>query len=286
MKITRTNALLLNGAAVLVVAIAAVTGVRSLFASKDAPPCGVRYTHGLRMSLDNGGVPLSGSDLEARFSGQDWGVRERARVIKTSSAQNPLALEVDVSAKAGSTAGESETDNRPGIGFAWDPSSAAKPAAACLAYSLYLPEGMSFGQGGRLPGLSGGKVDEPAADGAAFSVLLNWSGPEAAGGALALFPQTKERFRVDTTKPGFAFPRGRWVSVEQEVVLNTPDHADGIVRVWLDGALAVENTAMTLRKDAETKITGVAAEVSVLEPRADKPKDQKILMSPFSLRWQ
>jgi hypothetical protein len=285
MKITRTNTLILNGAAVLVVAVAAVTGVRSLFASKDAPPCSGRYEQGLQMSLDQAGLPLSGSDLEARFSGQDWGLRERARVVKTASAEHPLALEVDVRRKTSGAAGAQGSDERPGVGFVWDPSSGAKPQAACLAYALFLPEGLDFGQRGRLPGLGGGKNTAAPDDDAAFSVLPSWHGPSGAGGALAQFPQARERSRLDSTKAGFTFPRGHWVSVEQEVVLNTPGQADGLVRLWLDGEMVMENTGVTLRKDAATRITGVTAEATVLDARAEKPDAQKILMSPFTLRW-
>ena len=46
----------------------------------------------------------------------------------------------------------------------------------------------------------------------------------------------------------FTLPKGRWVRIEQELVLNTPGQADGIARLWLDGDLKAEGTGLKLRE--------------------------------------
>jgi len=49
----------------------------------------------------------------------------------------------------------------------------------------------------------------------------------------------------------------RWYSLEQQVKLNTPGKSDGILRAWIDGKLAYENTAINYRKTRNLKIEKV-----------------------------
>ena len=51
--------------------------------------------------------------------------------------------------------------------------------------------------------------------------------------------------------------RNRWYSLEQQVKLNTPGKSDGVLRAWVDGILAYENTAINYRKTADLKIEKV-----------------------------
>lgn len=44
-----------------------------------------------------------------------------------------------------------------------------------------------------------------------------------------------------------SFERGRWYSLEYQVVLNTPGKADGIVRLWVDGVQVAEKTNLKIR---------------------------------------
>lgn len=51
-----------------------------------------------------------------------------------------------------------------------------------------------------------------------------------------------------------ALEKNRWYSVEQYVKLNTPGQADGVLRAWIDGELAFENTQLRFRDVAELRI--------------------------------
>ena len=45
----------------------------------------------------------------------------------------------------------------------------------------------------------------------------------------------------------------RWYCIENEVQLNTPGLSDGIVRVWVDGVLAISSTSVNIRGSKTTK---------------------------------
>ena len=77
------------------------------------------------------------------------------------------------------------------------------------------------------------------------------------------------------------------MSLEQEIVLNTPGVKNGALRLWADGALVLEKTGLVIHEKAQAQVSGVLAEttLSVLAG-ATLPKDQKILLSPPELRWQ
>ena len=67
----------------------------------------------------------------------------------------------------------------------------------------------------------------------------------------------------DLTPDAFVgeIPRGRWFRVSQEVVLNDVGVANGVIRVWLDGALVIEKERLTIRSNPATLIGTVKADV-------------------------
>jgi hypothetical protein len=81
------------------------------------------------------------------------------------------------------------------------------------------------------------------------------------------------------------FPDGRWVRLEQEV---NPKGSDGILRVWLDGTLAIDRSDLAYRDRPETTITGVNANVHYghEDPAHGAPKDATIWLTPFEIRWK
>jgi hypothetical protein len=170
-----------------------------------------------------------------------------------------------------------------GMGFSWMPRSAGKPDAACLTYSVFLSKDFDFAKGGRLPGFVAGARDQDVTAGAVSSRIA-WR----ESGGLELRAQIADwlESRRVTGDRIYMLPRGQWVALEQEIVLNTPGAKDGILRVWADGALVLEKKDLAIREKAQTQITGVLAETT-LSPLAGAPlpKDQKILLSPPELRW-
>lgn len=54
--------------------------------------------------------------------------------------------------------------------------------------------------------------------------------------------------------PGAALQRNRWYCIEQQVRLNRPNAADGLLRVWVDGRLAMERQNVRLRTVEQLRI--------------------------------
>lgn len=284
--IMKNKVLLLNGAVVLLIGATGVAIMRTYFFKEEIAACSQRYEKGTRMALDRSGVPMTGADLQARFSGADWGVLDGARVVPVKGGPSPLALELDMpagqSAVPAPKAGAS-ISQRPGVGFVWAPQSLKSATSACLAYTMHLPAGFLIGQGGRLPGLQVTDFGAEDAD-ASFAVRPRWlrEGPvhvfaEPAAGEAVMHPNMK---------PSLELPRGRWAAVEQETVLNTPGQADGVVRMWVDGVLAYERNGLTLRKSEKARFSGILAEFVAFGQSAAKPEDRRLQLSPFEIYWQ
>ena len=88
------------------------------------------------------------------------------------------------------------------------------------------------------------------------------------------------------TDTSYILPRGQWVSLEQEIVLNAPGAKDGALRVWADGALVVEKKGLAIREKPETRISGVLAEATLsTQTGSTAQKGQQLLLSPPELRW-
>jgi hypothetical protein len=90
---------------------------------------------------------------------------------------------------------------------------------------------------------------------------------------------------ISSTAP---WPSGRWIDVEQEVILNEVGKKNGIIRLWLDGELAGEATTLALRGDDTLAMAGVVADVhygGVLN-NVTATEDTEIRLSPFVVRWQ
>lgn len=291
------NAILFNGAAILIGGASLIYALKSSLISTDAEQCSARYHQGTRMSFERGGAPLSADDLQSRLAGTDWGISERAKIIKTnSSSAPPLAMQIDMT---GAKADDGKDDNgKEGVGFAWNPRSLGQVNAACLSYSIFLPEGFDFGSGGRLPGLMGQRIGANAEadtreqsprvqgnDDGVFSARLAWR-ETGTGDIYALLAGSAEGRSLGNNRSGFYLTRGRWVQVEQEIDLNDAERKNGILRVWLDGSLRYEKQNVAFRDSDKGKITGVMAEfVPVGRDVPVTAKDQKILMSPFEVRW-
>ena len=78
------------------------------------------------------------------------------------------------------------------------------------------------------------------------------------------------------------------MKLEEEVVLNDPKQEDGILRVWIDGKLAIDRSNLIFRTRPEVAITGVGADVHYGrdDPVGGAPKDVTIWLTPLEIRWQ
>ena len=274
--------ILFNGAALLIVGASLAAVLRYTFMADDIAACSARYEHGTQLSLERSrGELLSSADLQARSGGTDWGLLENARIVEIRDGPAKQAIEVRfLRTNTNAPAAESKM----GMGFTWMPRSTGKSAAACLTYSVFVPKDFDFAKGGRLPGFVTNTSDQ---NGTASSVSSRIAWRESGGLELrAQMADWLEPRRVAGDKP-YILPRGQWVSLEQEIVLNAPGAKDGALRVWADGALVLEKTGLVIREKPETQISGVLAETTLsAQAGTPLPKDQKILLSPPELRWQ
>ncbi len=284
MKLPSTKVIAFNGAALLMVAASLGTVVRSLVITDDAPMCTERYEQGTRMPLEINGAPMSIADVQARLNGNDWGLLGGAQVVKLKNGPAPAALELKLDHVPRD---RDNAETKPGIGYVWSPQSLKRTTASCLSYAVFLPEKFDFGATGRLPGLMGANP-EKVSDTPLFSarLQLNEQG--------ILDVHTSLNGKQDWTpllnaKHEFKMPRGRWVAIQQEVVLNEPGKANGVVRVWIDDVLQFENDTVLYQDAPGGVITGVLAETTVmgrLREVAVAGASQKVWMSPLELRWK
>lgn len=285
MKMPSQTTLLLNGAAILIGAASLVVVLRSVFVGDDMPPCAERYPSATRFALDRDGVPLTPADLQSRVGNSDWGILSGAKVVKLRSGPAKHAIEFDL-ASAPPASPKPIGDQKVGLGFAWTPQDLGRPRAACLSYAVFVPEGFTFGKGGRLPGLAGTSATIAEGGEPAFSTRYTW-GPGGEADIHTHLPEWPEGRSIGNERPGFALEPGKWMALDQEVVLNSPGKSDGIIRVWRDGRLVFQKQGVTFRTKPSVAIAGVMAEAVAGEQAAGSvPGPQKIWMTPFELRWQ
>lgn len=285
MRMPSTTAILLNGAAALVAVASVVTMGRSIMGTDQQASCRERYTNAVQWSLKReSGELLTPYDLQARLGSTDWGLTERVNVVKASNPQG-AALEVDLLSPGPRSGPSSGSGNQPtGAGFEWAPQLIDGPRAGCASYGLYLDPKFPFASGGRLPGIFGGRTNEDREAPDAFSTRLAWN--------------SEGRLDIHSHMPGLAssrgitnelneatLPRGRWVAVDQEVVLNTPGRNDGVLRVWLDGKLSLEARNVAYRTDKDSALRGILAEVTYTRQPAQADANGRVSIAPFEFRW-
>lgn len=252
----------------------------SLFHTNVEPACTQTYPAPLRFSLTSAnGEPLSPIQLQARAGMREWGMSENATVVPEAGVPGGAALQVQL---AGSAAEETGARAANGVSFRWSPPGIGKARSACLSYRVWLPEDFAFEDGGILPGLFGGVPAAEAAeasDATRFGTRAAWGHDGTAG--LEVAQAGISPFRV--RQRDFALQQGRWIRIEQEIVLNTPGKADGHARLWVDGSSKADAAKLTFRRDETEAIAGVLADVGYLKAPA---KPGMLRLSPFDLSWR
>ena len=154
---------------------------------------------------------------------------------------------------------------------------------ACLTYSVRFPADFDFVKGGKLPGLYGGDAPRGCATAETakgFSARLMWR----AGGAGELYlyhPAQKTVCGESIGRGSWTFPRGQWVSVAEQVVMNRPGQADGTIRIWIDGRLKIEAGNLALDSAVDGLLFSTFFGGS--DPSWASPKDQTAEFKDFSL---
>ncbi len=286
-KFSIPNKYLLDAAVVGFFLVAGIITLRYSFVEEEIPLCRERYTGGLLFTLAHETAgPLSTAELQGRLLGRDWGLTGNAKVVKDAGAPTGYALEVDLRPHpAGATR---PLQRASGIGFTWLDQQIMRARSACLSYNVWVPADFKPGTGGVLPGLIGGQADAVAnswsAPTIAFAMRPKWTET----GALTLWHRTADdRARIVGLEPTSVLtPGGRWLRVEQEVILNAPEAPNGTLRVWIDGKLHLELKDVTFRHRPEQRLLGVSALVHHERRAAWAPSetDTSIRISPFEVR--
>ena len=224
-----------------------------------------------------GGRAMSAVELQARFGSRQWGLLKNATVVKTSDQAPFNSLEVTLAPV------DEEEPVQNGVGFTWERPDMAKASWACLSYSVFLPAGFGFKEPGHLPGIFGARdatqIDEVEPE-AGFAARVGW-GLGGESGIDVLTPGATGYWEIPPRKT--VWPTGRWVTVEQELQLNSPGNADGLMRLWIDGSLTINRHGITLRKTDALDLSGVVSDIRYA--RTVSTPD-KIRVSPFVLQWQ
>lgn len=281
MSMSNVKVIVFNVAAVIVAVGATAAVVRSWIFAPAMPPCSERYLTVTSFALERSGVPLTPADLQSSLGGNDAGVVENVSISRLDGAPAPLGMGVTL--PKGSMRPQIAEGIKGGISFPWRPRSIQGKAAACLSYGVLLPENFDSGWGGTLPGIQGADAANPDDT---FTARIAWRNG-GYGGASARVTHAGAVQSTPAERDGFPLPKGRWVKLEEEVILNTPKQANGVLRVWADGKLVVERTDMTYRSKPETTVTGAA--VDVFYGSEDRntlaPKDAKVWLTSLQLRW-
>jgi polysaccharide lyase-like protein len=264
-----------NALGILVALVVVGYIVRSLVFTETEPPCATRYPAPHRFALTAGGTPMSAIELQARAGLPEWGVLENASVVTDASAPTGAALEITLADLP-----DTEPGGRPanGLDFRWTPSGIAAASSACLTYSVWLPEEFGFGSGGLLPGILGSQIVDEG-DNSTFGTRLAWE-DDGKGSFNVAAAGLKYR---DASGGSFALPTGRWLRIEQELVLNAPGESNGVGRMWIDGRLAAEDLRLAVRTDPVGRIAGVLVDVGYVQPEA---APSVLRLSPFELAWK
>ena len=280
MSMPSTKTILFNAAASLVAILAVVGVVRTWLVPSTMQPCSERHSTSMVFPLERDGVVLTATDIQARTGGRDAGLIENVDVIRLKRGPVPIAMSVEL--PKGSASPTSSVVPKGGFSLPWEPRSLKDKSTVCLSYQVLLPSDFDFNLGGALPVVLGGV--EQSND--RFLVQLGWRQGGAIGATNHVTLDGK-KWKQQAEAEGYTIPRGRWVKIDQEVMLNEPDLENGVLRVWLDGALAIDKADIAYRVKPGIAVAGVAADVfyNGEDVSGRAPADAKVMLSPFEIRW-
>ncbi|KAL7321840.1 hypothetical protein PS15m_001568 [Mucor circinelloides] len=160
-----------------------------------------------------------------------------------------------------------------GLEFYSVPDSGTYYNTALLSYDLAFDPGFDWVKGGKLPGIFGGAPGkgcsggEKATGSNCFSVRLMWRS-SGAGEAYAYIPTSdslcKTKQVICNSDYGTSFSRGiiqfspaKWTRMEIYVKLNSGSNANGILQVWQDGSLMINQQAIQFRSSNDIGISSL-----------------------------
>jgi hypothetical protein len=186
-----------------------------------------------------------------------WG-EENMEVISDPTRQFQQVLRVHYPEGSASPTVSREQDRPLGGTQFYANLNIAPTDALKLSYYVRFSDNFEFVKGGKLPGLFGGTETSGGEipDGTnGFSTRLMWR-KDGEGEVYAYLP-TSKNYGTSIGRGSWQFIPGLWHHIEQEVILNTPDKKDGIIRVFVDGKLVIDKDNLTFRTTEYLKIEGI-----------------------------
>ncbi|RCV91905.1 polysaccharide lyase [Billgrantia montanilacus] len=191
-------------------------------------------------------------------SERDWGTENNVKLLTIhATGLGETGFRV-LYPEGSSSPSDADQDGvaRGGMGFYTREAALEDDDRACLHYRVRFEPEFDFVKGGKLPGLYGAEApsggDEVDGENG-FSMRLMWR-EEGQG---ELYPYIMDHEGESMGRGAWTFPKGRWISVEQEVILNTPGKDDGIARVWIDGRPTLERKGLAYRTTEDVAIDGL-----------------------------
>lgn len=259
--------------------------IQSQLAPETYPACSERYSSAGMFALERpDGEPMSPAEVQSRLAGREWGVLHNIAVKPEKTPDGNVAMTVKF--EAGGTSNATTRRAASGVGFNWEAGYLRNANSACLSYSVRVPDDFRFANGGTLPGLLGQSTLTSTNATPPFSMRMRW----LEGGKLGVQPVTPAApfgHLIPLAPNWLRMPVDQWVSLEQEVVLNTPGEANGVLRIWVDGKLQLNLGGLTFRKD-QNGFAGATADTHYSDRAmawAPAPKPTEIKLSPMIVRW-
>jgi hypothetical protein len=221
-------------------------------------PCSERYALVASLHPSHWDQTAKQAIRQDYASTRDWGTEDNVSLLPPSeSGLAEIALRVHYPKNSSSPSDARQNDvPRGGLGFYTEERDLQGTDRVCLHYQLRFEANFNFVEGGKLPGLYGGEAPsggEEATGENGFSMRLMWR----EDGQGELYPYVVGHEGDSMGRGSWHFPTGRWVTVEQEVVLNTPGESDGVVRLWIDGHPVLEHRELVYRTVPEVGIDGL-----------------------------
>lgn len=267
---TSADSIVLVGGGIAVAVLVGYLVISYRYFSEVQIGCMAGYPQAVRFGLQNNeGLPLSMIELQAQAGREELGLMQNAKIVSVEAGPMERALDIKLG-----RADDMDPHSPVGVHFPWRPDGSGRAKSACLRYSVFLPDNFDFANAGLLPGLFGGAKPERTEikEGQGFVVRMRW-GRE---GDTMILEHTKTANGSNNqvlNRPGtIKLQKGRWMTLEQEVVLNSAEKQNGELHVWVDGTKVIENKKLKLIEDGALGIDGVAATVGLAGEGKEIPK--------------
>lgn len=164
----------------------------------------------------------------------------------------------------------------------------AKTKVSCLHYRVRFQEDFEFAKGGKLPGLYAGDAPsggEKVSGKDGWSIRLMWR-KDGEGELYEYIYNKKGKYGLSVGRGTFTFPRGRWVDIDLEVVVNDPGERNGQARLWVDGRPVVEQRDIVYSTEDDGPLEGGLMFSTFFGGSSESwasPKDQHVDFSDFRL---